>query len=343
MDKTKLRVAVIGMHMGTRHTQGIQRYGAEIAAICDINPVTLKTFGDQCNIPEDRRYLDYHDILARKDIDVAIIATPDQLHLRMTEEFLAAGMHVMCEKPLALTRGELEGIIAATRRTDRKFMVGQICRFSPSFCKMKELIDSGVIGEISFAESEYAHDYHKIMYDWRCDPNRHGVVGGGCHAVDLLRWLVGDPEEVFAYGSHKLLPMVDFDDATIAVLKFPNGACGKIFVSTGCKRPYTMRTCIYGTKGTIIYETLGTEKKPRIQLYTLGEDGIDVNPVPEIIEPELADHNTFGEFGYFAEAIAGERPLEMDALEGAKTVAACLAIVESAKTGKPVRPNYVFE
>ena len=65
--------------------------------------------------------------------------------------------------------------------------------------------------------------------------------------------------------------------------------------------------------------------------------------MPEIIEPELADHNTFGEFGYFAEAIAGERPLEMDALEGAKTVAACLAIVESAKTGKPVRPDYVFE
>ena len=337
MENKTLNVAIIGMHMGTKHLVGVRECGDHIGAVCDINPTTLKHFADMYEIPECDRYLDYRDILKREDIDVAIVAAPDQLHLEMSEAFLAAGKHVLCEKPLALTREELVAICEMTKKYDRKFMVGQICRYSPNFAKAKELVDAGAIGELYYVESEYAHDYHKIMYDWRCDPNRHGVVGGGCHAVDLLRWIAGDPYEVFAYGTHKLLPMVDFDDATISVLKFPNGVVGKIFVSTGCKRPYTMRTLLYGTKGTII-----CEGKKQVELYTLGEDGIAVNPTPEIIDVEPRDHNTYGEFMTFRACILEDAPLEMTAEQGARTIAACLAIVESAKTGVPVKPNYEF-
>lgn len=244
----------------------------------------------------------------------------------------------MCEKPLALSREDLEAIIAAANKADTKFMVGQICRFTPAFRKAKEIIDAGTIGDVYFVESEYAHDYAKIMHGWRRDPLRHGVVGGGCHAVDLLRWLVGDPEEVFAYGSHKLLPMVDYDDATISVLKFPNGVIGKVFVSTGCKRPYTMRTLIYGTKGTIICDNTSDH----MELYTLIEGDISVNETPEIIPVDINNHNVVHEFEVFAGHIINDTPVAMSALEGAKTVATCHAIVESAKTGKPVKPNYNF-
>ena len=338
MDRI-LSVAIIGMHMGCSHLEGVRECGHKVSAVCDINPTTLKAMGDKYHIPEEDRYLDYHDILGREDIDVAIVAVPDQLHLQVSEDFLAAGKHVLCEKPLALTHEELCAIVKMTKKYDRKFMVGQIVRFGPRFIKAKELIDSGTIGELYFVESEYAHDYHKIMPEWRRDPNRHGVVGGGCHAVDLLRWIVGDPIEVFAYGNHKLLPMVDFDDCTISVLKFPNNVVGKIFVSTGCKRPYTMRTLFYGTKGTIICE----EGVEYVTLYTLSEDGIAVNPTPEKIPVELRSHNTFGEFGCFSREILEDRPVAMDAEQGARTVAACLAIVESAKTGMPVKPNYSFE
>ena len=335
----KLRVAIIGLHIGTSHMEGVLEYGAEVAAICDLNPETLKKMGDRCQIPEDRRYLDYHDILALKDIDIAIIATPDQLHLKMSEEFLAAGMHVMCEKPLALTRPELEAIIALTKKyPNQKYMVGQVCRYNPGFVKMKELYDEGKIGELFFVESEYAHDYHKIMPEWRRDPNRHGVIGGGCHAVDLLRWIAGDPIEVFAYGNHKLLPMIETDDATISVLKFPNDVIGKIYVSTGCKRPYTMRTQLYGTKGTLLYES----GKDFIQLYTLSEDGIAVNPTPELVKFNYRDHNMYGEFCDFARIIEEDLPVAMSAEEGAKSIATCLAIVESAKTGMPIKPNFNF-
>ena len=334
----KLNVAVIALKMGQKHAEAVAASNSNLYAICDIDEKLLGEFGDKLGVPAEARYTDYKKLVNDPALDAVIIATPDQLHRPMCEEFLAAGKHVMCEKPLALTREDLNAILAAARKTDKKFMVGQICRFTPAFKKAKEIIDAGTIGELFFVESEYAHDYHKIMFDWRCDPNRHGVVGGGCHAVDLLRWIAGDPEEVFAYGSHKLLPMVDFDDATVSVLKFPNGVVGKVFVSTGCKRPYTMRTLFYGTKGTIICDNTS----PTMQLYTLGEDGISVNPEPEVIEININSHNTVGEFAVFEDAILNGTPLLMTGEQGAKTVAACMAIVESAKTGKPVKPDYNF-
>ena len=338
MKKEDLVVGIVGLKMGRYHLKGILEYGAQIGAICDKDEEQLNRVGDEFKIPAENRFTDYRELLKNEEINVAVIVTPDQLHRQMTEEFLAAGKHVLCEKPLALTREDLDAIVAATKKTDRKFMVGQICHFTPAFIKAKELLDSGAIGELYYVESEYAHDYHWIMHDWRRDPNRHGVIGGSCHAVDLLRWYAGDPEEVFAYGTHKLLPMVEHDDATISVLKFPNRVIGKIFVSTGCKRNYTMRTLLYGTKGTIICDN----KSDTMQLFGVEEDGITVKKEPEIIPITINDHNTGGEFAVFADALMKGEPIEMDAVQGARTVAACMAIVESAKTGVPVHPNYQF-
>lgn len=335
----KLVTAIIGLSMGKYHVEGVLEHkDTELAAICDINPETLKLVGDEFQIEEEKRFTDWRELLKIQNLDVVLVITPDQLHQEMSEAFLAIGVHVMCEKPLALSREEMEGIIRAADKSKAKFMVGQICRFTPAFVKAKKIIESGAIGEVYFVESEYAHDYAKILHQWRADPRRHGVVGGGCHAVDLLRWFVGDPQEVFAYGSHKLLPQVSYDDATIAVIKFPNNVIGKVFVSTGCKRPYTMRTLVYGTKGTIICDNTSDH----MELYTLAEDGIDIKPEPEIIPIEVNNHNTMREYEVFADHILNDTPVVMDARQGAKTIAACMAIVESAKTGKPVIPDYNF-
>ena len=119
-------------------------------------------------------------------------------------------------------------------------------------------------------------------------------------------------------------------------MKFPNDVIGKVFVSTGCKRNYTMRTLIYGTKGTIICDNTS----PTMQLFTIGEDQMAHDP--EIIEVEVNNHNAAAEFTVFADSILNGAPVATDATEGAKTVEVCLSIVESAKTGKPVNPNYEF-
>ena len=334
--KRKIRSAHIGMKFGMSHIEGAMSYGADIAAICDCDEENLRFAGERYGIPEEKRFTDYHDIVNMDGIDIVTVAVPDQLHSRISCELMSEEKNVLCEKPLALKREDCEEIIRAQRETGMKFMVGQICRFTPAFEKAKELIDSGAVGEIYFAESEYAHDYMCFVDTWRGDPLRHGVIGGGCHAVDLLRWLVGDPQEVFAYGTHRLLPTVEYDDATIAVLRFDENTAGKVFVSTGCKRDYTMRTLIYGTKGTIICDNTS----PSMTLYTAGKDGPPHEP--QTIEVEVNNHNAAREFEVFADAILNGEPVTTDAVEGAKTVAVCRAIVDSSKLGTPVKPEYDF-
>ena len=217
-------------------------------------------------------------------------------------------------------------------------MVGQICRFTPAFAKAKQLIDEGAIGDLYFVESEYAHDYMKILADptaWRSDPRRHGVIGGGCHPVDLLRWIAGNPTEVFAYSTHKYLMDWPVNDTTIAVYKFPNEVIGKVFCSIGVKRDYTMRTCLYGTEGTIIFESKGKE----IKLYQTDKQG-KFYTVPRIIPSQPVGHNMTAEISDFVDAIIEGRPNPISSIEGASTVAVCRATVESAKIGMPVQIVY---
>ncbi len=345
MKIEKLTVGVIGLGMGASHLEGVIKYGCEVGMICDTNPDKLKSIGEKNSIPEEKRTLDWQDIVNNKDINVVIIATPDQQHREQIEACLNAGKHIMCEKPLALTRADINAIVQAVEaHPECKFMVGQICRFTPAFVQAKKIIDEGKIGEIYFIESEYAHDYQPLFKNgrmaWRVDPDRNGVVGGGCHAVDLIRWLVGsDPYEVYGYGTHKLLPEVTYDDANLAIMKFPNEIMGKVFVSTACKRDYTMRTCVYGTKGTLIFDN----RSETMQAFFYDENGESETAVPETIAVEINNHNATAEFKEFAECLVNDIPIATTVYEGAKTVSACLSIVESSKTGKIVNPDYSFK
>lgn len=338
----KVRFAVIGTAgIGGSHIKGIRLVErAVLTAVCDIDPKEAKRCAEANGI--DRYYTDYRDMLRDGGFDCVIIATPDQCHLSQAVDSIEAGYHVLCEKPLAMTMDECRTIVDAARRSDRLFTVGQVCRKTPGFMLAKELCDKGEIGELFFVESEYAHDYSIVERgEWRKDPVRlrYPVVGGGCHAMDLLRWIAGDPYEVFAYSNHKVLTDWPVDDCTIAILKYPNNVIGKVLTSIGCRRPYTMRTVIYGTEGTIITDNTSPEiilYKPSFDekrgKHTFSETRLPVN---------VNNHNVAGEIEEMVEAILGERDVETDAIEGANTVAVCLAAVRSAEEGRPIAPEYI--
>lgn len=336
-----LVVAVIGLRFGEAHLKGAIDNGATVGLICDCLEERLNAIGDKYGIPKEKRTTDWLDVVNSDEIEVVVIATPDMSHREHVVALLDAGKHVLCEKPLALEKSDLDAIVAATKRNPGcKLMVGQICRFTPAFMMAKSLIEEGRVGELYFVESEYAHDYQHMfdgpVMNWRADPKRHGVIGGGCHAVDLLRWLVNDdPTEVFAYGTHKMLPMLKYDDATVSIFKFPNEVMGKVFVSTGCKRGYTMRTCVYGTKGTLIFDN----KSPTMTFFEVNEEG---ETEEKTLEIDVNNHNATDEFKTFAECILNDTEVEMNVYEGAKTAAACIAIVESSECGERVKPNYDF-
>lgn len=331
--------------MASSHMQSIKdNLSARLISICDIDLAKAKQAAARFGV--NKVYQDYHELLQDPELDAVVICTPDQLHREMTEAALALGKHVLCEKPMALTDADCQAMIEAEKKSPAKLMIGQICRYTPGFIAAKQLIDQGGIGELFFVESEYAHDYSKIIGSasqdhWRRDPLRHPFLGGGCHAVDLLRWIAGDPTEVTAYANKKVLTDLPTDDCTIAIYKFPQDVIGKVFVSIGCKRGYTMRSVFYGSKGTIIADNTS----PYLTVYSSdtaipGMGVEDAFTAPVQLAVRINNHNTDGEINDFTKSILENLAVTTSGREGAATVRACLGAVSSTKTGLPVQIEY---
>jgi len=338
MDKKVTNFAVIGCSgMARGHMNGIvAKEGACLYAICD--PATERL--EECKeiYKPQLAVTDYKELVDNPDIDAVCVIVPDQLHKEITVAFLRAGKAVLCEKPMALTVEECEEMIRAEKETNGRLMIGQVCRCTPAFKMAKEMVASGRIGELVFVESEYAHSYaNKKGYgNWRFVPERHGFIGGGCHAVDLLRWIAGDPTEVYALANRKILTDWPVDDTSIAIFKFPNNVMGKVFVSIGCKRGYTMRTVLYGTNGTIICDNTSDH----LQLFEDDGRGEESFKNAQIIPVDINNHNVTLEIDEFVDALLADGKMPVSSIEGANTVAACYAAVESAKVGAPVQIKY---
>ena len=343
----KVRIGMIGCgSFGNCHLLGLQNIpAAEIAALCDVDEEVMKERAEKYNVDAKDCYTDYKDLLARDDIDAVSLALPDQVHREIAVAAMRAGKHVFCEKPMALSNADCKAMREVEMETGVKFMIGQVCRYTPSFKRVKELMDAGAIGDLVMIESEYAHDYGpSASKGWRMTEERHIVIGGGCHAIDLIRWLAGDPEEVFGFANHVFQPTWATDDTVMAVMKMPNGVIGKVMVSSGVRRSYSMRTVVYGTKGTFV-----VDNKSNTFSYFEREVNGEKERFPgnawENVEQKIAikvdDHNVKAELEEFCDCLINDKPIVTNSKEGANTVALCTAIVESTKTGKPVKPDYV--
>lgn len=278
----------------------------------------------------------------KSDADIVVVASPDHFHTEQSIKALNADKHVICEKPLAPTVADCKKIIEAVKKTGKFFMTGQVCRYAPGFKTAKHLIDSGRIGDIVYIESEYAHDYSKSpgYMGWRHDPKikREGFIGGGCHALDLVRWLAGDPSEVFCYMNQNHLPSWPAADTGVAVAKFPNDVIGRVFVSIGVKRPYTMRTVINGTKGTIICDNTSEFIQLSEEPVCDAAQALKFAQIPVLV----SNHNVEAEVQEFISYLEKNKQCPTDVIQGTRTVAFGEAAIKSAKTGKPVKVDYNF-
>lgn len=327
-----LGVGVIGLCIGRTHLDGCrQNPNVRVVGICDPDRKLLAKTKDEYRV--EAAVEDYRQLLDNPEIDVVLVCSPDYYHAEQSIAALKTGKDVLCEKPMVLTAEETKEIIKAVKETGRRFMVGQVCRYAPGFLLAKQMVDRGEIGKLFLVESEYAHNYSRVpgKDNWRKDPRREPFIGGGCHAVDLLRWVAGDPEEVFAYANHKCLTDWPVNDCTMAVFRFPKSVIGKVMVSIGCVRPYTMRSIFYGTEGTIVCDNTS----PAIQLCS--RKNFETEHSFASFPVDLASHNVAAEISEFTDCILNDKPVPTNEVEGARTVLACLAAVESARIGRPVK------
>ncbi len=191
----KLRIGVIGARSRQSISRPWQNSGrAIVAAGMDIRPENLDEFKAKVN-PEAFVTTDAAELLSRADIDAVAIFTPDYTHEEYAVAAFEAGKHVFCEKPLAITVEGCDRILQAWRRSGKQFMVGHNMRYMADIRTMKEIIDSGAIGQVKTVWCRHFVNYggQKYFHDWHATKGAATslLLQKGAHDIDVIHWLAG--------------------------------------------------------------------------------------------------------------------------------------------------------
>ena len=184
----------------------------------------------------DRAATDFSDVL--EDVDAVLLSLPHHLHHPVGMECLAAGKHVLMEKPLANTERECLDLIEAADRADRLLMVAYCMRYHPLVARMKQLLDEKAYGDV-FQVSIWTEQHTQYSPGhWAASAARLGggqLFSHGCHYIDLLLWFLGNPVEGTHIGTNYGTPWMEKEGTSNVTIKFENGALGYHFGTWGAK------------------------------------------------------------------------------------------------------------
>jgi len=196
-----------------------------------------------------KEYSSFEEALEDDEIDVIDVTVPTHLHAEYALRALRAGKHVFVETPACTTLEECRQLrVELSKHPELKTATGHVARHWPTYQAAKKIVDSGELGKVFYVASDYAHNVslERDIYPPRPhkrEPHVMGRLSISYHSVDLLRYIVGDVEDVIGYIT---------DYASLAMLHFKNGALGKVFSSGKVKRPYILSLEVYGDNGTLI-------------------------------------------------------------------------------------------
>jgi len=286
-----------------------------------------------------KTYTDLDEMLA-SDIDVVSITSYPAQHRAQAEAAAKAGKHIILEKPIALNWEDCRAIAEAVKAAGVRACVCFEIRHISQFLTTSKLIEDGMIGEIHYGEVDYFHGigpwYGQYRWNTTLENGGSSLLSAGCHALDaLLLCMGGKVEEVSAYetqSKHEIFQKYEYKTTTVALLKFANGAIGKVASVIDCLQPYYLHTHLVGSEGSLLdnklYSTkLGLRDKKWAELPLAMADSGDV-----------ADHPYQAQFQSFFDAIdRGEdmpRTSFTEALESFRVLFAC---DRSAREGRPVK------
>ena len=266
-NSRKLRVGVIGGGYGWNHILAYQVTGnVEVAAFCQRTQSDAEKVAREFNIPNV--FTDYRDLLSLKELDAVSIATPPNLHRPIAVEAFSRGLHVLCEKPLALNAGEAETMVAKAREAKRVHMTAFNFRFISAVRRMKELLEEGYVGDKIFhldatwlAEGRLALE---TPLGWRHKKETAGVgvLGDtGVHMIDLVRWLAGDFRKVSGqatiFNKERRLPdgtekgAVTVEDSCMFMAELAGGIQANVHVSGVARGSLFQSIRIFGSDGVL--------------------------------------------------------------------------------------------
>lgn len=371
MVQQNVRIGVLGCGSvaDTAHFPSIQRLDqASLVATCDLDPARAEEAAQRWGA--DRHYTNLSEMIEKaEDLDALIVATPNALHREHAVAAAQAGLHLLVEKPLAVTNAEAWDIVRACAAANVKLMVGCDRRFWMQNMWTKELIEEGVIGTPLMTRAslhEHWRYYQGMMA--KTDFRRHPELAGGAavsdigaHAIDLAIWLVGRrPKRVIGIAD-RLATDPAFsrcDDAAAIMIEHEGGA----LTSISCNRfspVVTQATEIYGTEGTIFTSTDSANPFQSVPMAVYTDRHYSFSTLPEILRqyrwpqdfwaedtlnasvqsrwvpiiPPRVPNNYARMLESFVDCIISDSPPPVPGVDGARAVEVMCAVHLSMRTG----------
>ena len=346
MDKLKWGMIGCGVIAPWHADSVVDSEYADLIAVCDVDEAKGQAFAEKYG--GAALYTDYRQMLSEGGLDVVSICTPSGLHSEMTIAAAEAGVHVLCEKPMAITVPQMDAMMEAVAKAGVKLEVIFQRRTYETTRIVRQAVQSGVLGQMTLADA-YLKYYRAPSYyksaDWRATWELDGggaLMNQGVHGIDVLVWIMGDVESVFAKAEAKVRD-IEVEDTCAAVVTFKNGAYGVIEGTTSSNPGEPTTFCFHGEKGTIILDDRG------IQKWAVAADKSEVavnDPEKCVSRASLSatsDPKSIGRAGHQAQVddlcqaiLAGRDPM-IAAASARKAVELILAIYESARTGREVK------
>lgn len=310
---------------------------AELVAVADINAERAE---EMASLYGARAYTDYRELLQHDGLDAVSVCLPNALHAPVSIAALEARLHVLCEKPMAVSQEEAEAMNAAAAKSGRMLMIGHNQRLMLPHKKAKELLDSGMLGRVLTFRTSFGHGGPET---WSVEgpggwffQKKHAFIGAmgdlGVHKADLLRYLLGEEiAEVGAFVGTLHKQNTDVDDNAVCILKTESGIIGTLAASWTYKAKEDNSTVLYCEHGTLrliedsTYMVIAEMNNGERILHQIGKVATNDKQTESGIIREFIGH-----------LAAGTKPV-ISGEEGMKSLQVILAALKSAETGTMIR------
>ncbi len=348
----KLRIGLVGAgNIAKTHLESYKKVeNAEIVAICDINEKVLKETAESYGI--SNTYLNLTEMIKTEKLDAVDVCVWNCVHAECSIEALEAGLHVLCEKPMATSAEEAEKMIEAAKKNNKLLMIGFVMRFGEEGIVAKDFVDNDYIGDIYYSKATYLRR-HGAPGGWFTDKSKSAggpVIDLGVHVIDLTRYLMGKPKALSVFAStndgiknRKHLKtdvewkpdgatdtdLYDVEDFCVAMIKYEGNKTTLLETSYSINSENVTKTQLYGTKGGIVVDA------QNMKIYTEVNDYLaDVSP--DISNLKKSKDLFVAEMEHFVDCVLNGAECIASAEDGLEVMKIIDAIYESARTGHEI-------
>lgn len=341
-----MKYALIGCgRISINHIHAALENNLQIIAVCDVVPEHMEQVLEKYHLAGNsriKRYTDYLQLIAENEIDLISIATESGSHAEIALECIERGIHVIIEKPMAMSLQDADRIIELSEKKGVKVSACHQNRFNDAVQEMRKALEAGRFGKLSHGSIHVRWNRNKEYYEqasWRGTWKQDGgaLMNQCIHGIDLLRWMMGDEiEEVYGVTRQQFHGYLEAEDVGMAVVKFKNGAIATIEGTTNVY-PKNLEETLYlfGEKGTV---KLGGKSTNIIDVWEFA-DKRETDAANRRLKE--ATSNIYGNgharlFADMAEAVRENRQPYVDVYAGRRALELVLAIYKSQKMGTGV-------